>query len=252
MSFAAYTLPAVIGIGGSLLSADAQNDASANAVGAVDAATREQIGFARESRDIGLALSSPQRQAANPALAAMMDMVGLPRGEQQFPSGGAGPSFNASPMGAGGNTLDSMLPMGIRGEGGDLSQHPQYEFQQDPGYQFRIDEGTRRLDASASARGQLFSGGAMRDAMAFGQDMASQEYMNIYNRLGVLAGFGPQGAATGANVASQYGQQAGAAAGQAGATRASAYVAGGNTTAGAIGDITNILGNFDWQAAFNQ
>jgi len=53
---------------------------------------------------------------------------------------------------------------------------------QDPGYAFRLSEGQKALDRSAAARGGLISGGAMKAAQRFGQEMGSQEYQNAYNR----------------------------------------------------------------------
>jgi hypothetical protein len=53
---------------------------------------------------------------------------------------------------------------------------------QDPGYGFRLSEGQKALDRSAAARGGLISGGALKAATRFGQDMGSQEYQNAYNR----------------------------------------------------------------------
>jgi hypothetical protein len=53
---------------------------------------------------------------------------------------------------------------------------------QDPGYAFRLAEGQKALDRSAAARGGLISGGALRAATRYGQDMGSQEYQNAYNR----------------------------------------------------------------------
>jgi len=53
---------------------------------------------------------------------------------------------------------------------------------QDPGYAFRLSEGQKALDRSAAARGGLISGGALKAAERFGQDMGSQEYQNAYNR----------------------------------------------------------------------
>ena len=58
------------------------------------------------------------------------------------------------------------------------------KFQQDPGYAFRMSEGLKALDRTAAARGDLISGGAMKGAMRYGQDMASQEYQNAFNRYG--------------------------------------------------------------------
>lgn len=56
------------------------------------------------------------------------------------------------------------------------------DFQQDPGYAFRLREGMKTLNASAAARGGLISGNALRAATAYGQEMGSQEYQNAFNR----------------------------------------------------------------------
>jgi hypothetical protein len=56
------------------------------------------------------------------------------------------------------------------------------QFTADPGYAFRLSEGTKALDRSAAARGGLISGGALKAATRFGQDMASNEYTNAFNR----------------------------------------------------------------------
>lgn len=56
------------------------------------------------------------------------------------------------------------------------------QFQADPGYQFRLSEGTKALERSAAARGGLISGGALKAAQRYGQDMASNEYTNAFNR----------------------------------------------------------------------
>jgi hypothetical protein len=57
-----------------------------------------------------------------------------------------------------------------------------YEFNADPGYGFRLSEGQKALDRQAAARGGLISGGALKAATRFGQDMGSQEYQNAFNR----------------------------------------------------------------------
>ena len=56
------------------------------------------------------------------------------------------------------------------------------QFNQDPGYAFRISEGMKALERSAAARGGLLSGATMKGIQRYGQDMASQEYMNAFNR----------------------------------------------------------------------
>lgn len=59
----------------------------------------------------------------------------------------------------------------------DMSQ-----FTADPGYGFRLSEGQKALERSAAARGGLISGGALKAATRFGQEMGSQEYTNAFNR----------------------------------------------------------------------
>lgn len=52
----------------------------------------------------------------------------------------------------------------------------------DPGYQFRLDQGQAALAASAAARGTLNSGGTLLGAQKFGQDYASSEFDKVFQR----------------------------------------------------------------------
>ena len=52
----------------------------------------------------------------------------------------------------------------------------------DPTYQFREREGRRGLEASTAAQGLARSGGTLKDLIKYGQQFASNEYQNIYNR----------------------------------------------------------------------
>jgi hypothetical protein len=52
----------------------------------------------------------------------------------------------------------------------------------DPSYQFRRDQGAKALETSAAARGVLNTGGTLKDLLGYGQNFASQEYGNIWNR----------------------------------------------------------------------
>lgn len=56
------------------------------------------------------------------------------------------------------------------------------DFQQDPGYAFRMAEGQKALERSAAAKGGLNSGGTMKALARYGQDYASNEFNNAYNR----------------------------------------------------------------------
>jgi hypothetical protein len=113
------------------------------------------------------------------------------------------------------------------------------EFQADPGYGFRLAEGQKALDRQAAARGGLISGGALKAAQRYGQEMGSQEYTNAFNRYQTerQARLGPLQSLAGVGQSSvgQLGQagqamatgvgEAGAAAAQA---RASGYMGGAN------------------------
>lgn len=137
---------------------------------------------------------------------------------------------------AGENAIGAM--QGMLGLGGET-----YDLQTDPGYQFRFGEGVRAMDASASARGGLLSGGALKDLTTFGQDSASQEYMNIFTRLQALAGGGLQATGMMSNAAMGTGTGLAQAAGDFGNTAASGAVAQGNIGAGLLGDLASIGGN---------
>lgn len=67
-------------------------------------------------------------------------------------------------------------------------------WQTDPGYQFRMDEGAKAINAAASARGNYNSGATMKSLARYAQDYGSNEYNNAYqrqyNRLSSLAGIG--------------------------------------------------------------
>lgn len=92
------------------------------------------------------------------------------------------------------------------------------DFQQDPGYAFRLAEGEKGLNRSLAAQGGLLSGAAMKAASRYNQDMASQEYgnafgrhttqqNNLYSRLAGLSNQGMgavnSGASSGQNYANQ-------------------------------------------------
>jgi hypothetical protein len=56
----------------------------------------------------------------------------------------------------------------------------------EPGYQFRAQAGQDALERSAAARGVLRTGGTLKDLTEYGQNFASSEYSNVFNRaLGV-------------------------------------------------------------------
>lgn len=124
------------------------------------------------------------------------------------------------------------------------------DFQADPGYQFRMDEGQKALERSAAANGNLNSGATLKALSRYGQDYASNEYNNAYNRwnndhattwnrLSSLAGMGQTQSAQLGN----WGQQTGALMGNntigAGNAIAAGKIGAANSWNGALTNIGN-------------
>jgi hypothetical protein len=131
------------------------------------------------------------------------------------------------------------------------------DYQADPGYAFRLSEGQKALDRQAAARGGLISGGALKAATRYGQDMGSQEYQNAFNRyqqnrtnqlqpLGNLMSMGQSAASNQGSAAGQYGANAGNLITGAGNAMAGGVTGAGNAmAAGQLGfgnTINNMLG----------
>lgn len=119
------------------------------------------------------------------------------------------------------------------------------DYQADPGYGFRLDEGMKALERSAAARGGLLSGATLRGAQRFGQDLASQEYQNAFNRyysqrasqlnpLQSLMGSGQTSANTLTTAAGQTGQGVANVQLAGGQARASGYLGMANALTGAL------------------
>jgi hypothetical protein len=113
------------------------------------------------------------------------------------------------------------------------------QFTADPGYGFRLAEGQKALDRQAAARGGLISGGALKAAQRYGQEMGSQEYTNAFNRyqterqarlnpLQSLAGMAQTSTGQLGAAGQAYASGAGEAMGQAAQARASGYMGGAN------------------------
>ena len=123
-----------------------------------------------------------------------------------------------------------------------------YQFQTDPGYQFRFSEGVRALDRSAAARGGLLSGGYGRALTRYGQGFASEEFGNVYNRISNIAGLGQVAAGQSGAYAMEGGAAMGRAAGEGAYATAYGQAGAANTWAGAAGQIAQL----PWDKLFNR
>ncbi|HLJ26556.1 MAG TPA: hypothetical protein VKY85_07585 [Candidatus Angelobacter sp.] len=194
------------------------------------------------------------------------------------------PGFLGPPTAAPGSP-SSMVPLSslvnpALGAPGSLMEQWPFQFQaptdvteqNDPGFQFRLNQGEQALNNSAAARGSLLSGGSAKALQQYAQNYASGEYQNVYNRsltdyqqaynqfqqgqanqfnrLASIAGMGQVSAgqlnSAGASAANSVGNTlltSGAQIGQdlnnAGAARASGYVGQANAYGGGLSSLSN-------------
>lgn len=153
-----------------------------------------------------------------------------------------------------------------------LSQFKEYkpfsmaDFQEDPGYQFRLQQGNNALQNMAAMTGNLNSGRALKDAIAYNSGMGAQEYQNAYgrynndyltgfnthntnqtnayNKLMGITGIGQSSASALANVGQNYSGQVGNNLAQGANAQASGIVGQSNAINQGIGSVSNALGNY--------
>jgi hypothetical protein len=206
--------------GGLIASSGAKKAANAQADAAREAQAANERALERQ-----IALQEPFRQAGLTAQEQIMQLLGI---------GG-----DASAEGYG----SLAKPFG------------QTDFQQDPGYAFRQAEGMKALERSAAARGGLLSGGTLKGIQRFGQDLASQEYGNAFNRYQIersarlnplqsLMGSGQSATNVMTGNIGQSGQNEQGNILGAGQARASGYVGQANALGGALSSIGQAASSF--------
>lgn len=125
------------------------------------------------------------------------------------------------------------------------------DFEVDPGYQFRMEEGMRGVEGSAAARGGLLSGAALKAIQKYGQGLASQEYgnaysrftndqNNTYNKLAGLVNSGQGATNQMSNTAGQFAQNNANAMGSYGNAQAAGYMGQANAINNGIGQAANM------------
>ncbi len=135
----------------------------------------------------------------------------------------------------------------------------QTNWQQDPGYAFRLAEGQKALERSGAAKGMTLSGAQAKALTGYGQGMASQEYgnaynryttdqTNLYNRLAGVAGTGQTAANQIGNVGMNTANQISSNQLGAGNANAAAWTAG----TGALANGLNSWGNFNAWNSLNR
>jgi hypothetical protein len=230
-----------------------------------------------------------QQAAANQAAQTARDNQNL---STNYQTGVAGTQkadlqpYNTAGQSAIGNLSSLLQPGGSLTQGyGSFEAPTGVTEQNDPGYQFRLQQGLGALQNSAAARGGLLSGNTAKAINDYAQGDASNEYGNVYNRalqtygtnfntfnsnqnnlynrLSGVAGLGAQagsslggllqaGAGNIAGINSDTSHQVGQDIQNAGAARASGYIGSANAWNGALGGITNSLGSLGNMFKFGQ
>ncbi len=210
----AFLIPAAASLIGGKMSSDAASDAAAQA----NAQNQRGLDLQREMFDEQKRLSEPYRQAGLTGQNRLMEMLGL-----------------------GGDT-------GAAGYGRYAKDFSMQDYQQDPGYAFRLSEGLKQLGSQARAQGGAGGGRTMMGMQNYAQGLASQEYGNAFNRyqtnrqnqlapLGSLMSSGQAAAVGQAGQAGQYGANASNMLSQMGVNTGGATLAGSSAYGKAIGDI---------------
>lgn len=204
--------------GGALLGAVASDSAAGAQAGAAHGATDAQLAMYNTSR----ADMEPWKVAGQNSLNHMLYLMGIetPGGVTKAP---------------GDETYWGSLtkPFSMK------------DYQEDPGYGFRLKEGMKALEHSASAKGNLLSGGMMKGISRYSQDYASNEYANAYNRYNqnqanlfnryaAISGVGQTTAQQTGAMGVQTGANVGNSMMAAGNARASGYIGGANAISGGV------------------
>jgi hypothetical protein len=168
-----YLVPAGASLLGGYLSSSGQQQAASTQAASSTEAALIQAAAAKNALDLQERLAkeqvlrnAPYSEAGITAQNRMLDLMGL-----STRTGAAGFGSANQPYSMAGFDPNSLM----RNFGAS-------DFQIDPGYSFRLSEGLKALDRQAAARGGVISGAALKAAGRYGQEAASQEYGNAFNR----------------------------------------------------------------------
>lgn len=121
-----------------------------------------------------------QRQTALDQMALQRETTGAQTALQQkmYQEG----VTRQEPWYAAGKTALSNLQSGLAPGGQYTKTFSPSDLYTDPSYAWRLQQGQKALEQSAAARGIQFSGGTQAALQNYGQQSASTEYQNAYNR----------------------------------------------------------------------
>lgn len=283
---AAAAVGAVSSIGSGLIASSGAKKAAK----VQDEAARRSEETAKETERKRLELQEPFRQGGLTAQSRIFELLGLP--DPNAPAAPTGPeayglrAVNTPSYGGEGgfggyggttsyvdaqgnpvadvNAYMAANPLPAAAPSADFGKYGRdfgtADFEADPGYAFRRSEGMKALERSAAARGSLMSGSTLKGIQRFGQDLASQEYTNAFNRyqvnrsnqlnpLQALMGSGQSATNTMTSTVGEAGANIANAQLASGQARASGYVGSANALASALNSIGGIATGYPTYAA---
>lgn len=190
---------------GSLVSGVAGMVSANKAANAQKKAGDQQLALARETRDLTRADLAPYVQSGDLGQAAYLNTLGL----------GAAPMVDGKQWGG---------------------------YEQSPGYQMQLRQGTDSAMSAAMATGQGASGRTLQDLNAFGQGLAAQDFGNFQNRLAALGQGGAAAASLQANNNTNYAELGTNALAGIGNARSAGAIGVGNAFSNMMGDIVGGMG----------
>lgn len=254
---------AVATVGGAVMASKAQKSAANKAAATAKDTAATNNALTQKIYGENKAALSPFQQRGNAAGDAINALLGLPgqpqpQPQQQYQQQ---PSFN----GIDGMRLGRMSNLGGEMMGPNNFSAMQYgqpqqsvqgtvnapapdynqafqNYQNSTGYQFRMGEGVRALDAAASAGGVRNSGAAQKALLKYGQNVGSGEFSNYLAQLANQQAVGLSGASAQAGVGQNYVNAVSANNNSAGTAAANAQLYRGQANANMYGQIGSAIG----------
>ncbi|RZF53694.1 hypothetical protein EXE30_06880 [Acinetobacter halotolerans] len=180
---------AAVSIGSSLYSGSKAKKAAQKAAAAQAAAAKEASGIQSSAyTNAGSLQSNAAKQGAGILSKGYIDANNEYRGGFETANNTLNQGFNQAssylnPYAQMGKQANSLLSKGLS-DGSLTRAFGASDFQADPGYQFRQQQGMDGIQSSAAAGGGLLSGATLKALNTHNSNLASQEYQNAYNRFG--------------------------------------------------------------------
>jgi hypothetical protein len=215
-----------------IFQSEATKDAADTSADAANAAAATQYKMFQEQQ----ALMEPWRTSGYNALNQLNAMMGLPQAQ-----GSQRDAINQGrPVREGGGDF-----VGAIGSNLPAPSAPQdWRSLMDPGYEFRKQEGINALSAAGAASGNYGSGNMGVALQDYGQNIASQEFQNVYNRLAGISGTGQVQSQQMGNMGMETGNVMANYLNQAGQNIAQGQIAGANALAGGVRDLEKGIGAY--------